>query len=151
MVPEQIEREIVIDAPPERVWEILTEAEHFQRWFAFDGASIDLRPGGEIVMQWKEHGTFYARIEVVDPPHQFAFRGSRVPGVRSPERDSTHVTFILTPQGTGTHLRVVETGFRDLPIPEEEQADFAAGNVEGWKGAFTTLQKYMQELAAAPR
>lgn len=150
-VPEQIEKEIVIDAPVERVWEVLTEARHFQRWFAFDGASIDPRPGGEIVMQWKEHGVFHARVEEIDPPWRFVFRGSRLPDERSVETESTLVTFTLEPEGAGTRLRVVESGFRDLPIPAAEQADFAAGNVKGWEGAFATLQAYMQELAVTPR
>ena len=46
MVPEQIERETVIAAPVERVWALLTEAEHLGRWFGDSGAEIDLRPGG---------------------------------------------------------------------------------------------------------
>jgi uncharacterized protein YndB with AHSA1/START domain len=31
VVPEQIEREIVIDAPVERAWAMLTEAEHIRQ------------------------------------------------------------------------------------------------------------------------
>ena len=46
MVPDQIERETVIAAPVERVWALLTEAEHLGRWFGDAGAEIDLRPGG---------------------------------------------------------------------------------------------------------
>jgi uncharacterized protein YndB with AHSA1/START domain len=30
---DRIEREVTIDAPPERVWELVTEAEHLGRWF----------------------------------------------------------------------------------------------------------------------
>ena len=44
MVADRIEREITIAAPIERVWSILTEAEHIHGWFA--DAEIDLRPGG---------------------------------------------------------------------------------------------------------
>ena len=55
------------------------------------------------------------------------------------------------PEGTGTRLRVVESGFRDLAISEEEQAEQAEGNVMGWNGAFTALQEYMQAMASTPR
>ncbi len=33
MATDRIEREIVIGAPPQRVWQVLTEAEHVSRWF----------------------------------------------------------------------------------------------------------------------
>ncbi len=149
MVPEQIEREMFVAAPIERVWEILTQPEHVQRWFAFDGASIDLRPGGEIVMQWKEHGTFYARVEEVDPPHRFSYRGARLPDDPVREGNATLVTFTLSPEGDGVRLRVVERGFRELDAPAEVQAEAAEGNTAGWHGAFTALEEYIQEIAVS--
>jgi uncharacterized protein YndB with AHSA1/START domain len=51
MVPDQIERETVINAPVERVWELITEAEHLGRWFGDAGAEIDLRPGGAMILR----------------------------------------------------------------------------------------------------
>jgi uncharacterized protein YndB with AHSA1/START domain len=45
---DRIERKALINAPQERVWELLTEAEHLGRWFGDAGAEIDLRPGGRI-------------------------------------------------------------------------------------------------------
>jgi uncharacterized protein YndB with AHSA1/START domain len=150
MVPEQIEREMIVDAPIEQVWEVLTRPEHFQRWFAFDGATIDLRPGGEIVMRWQEHGTFYARVEEVDPPHRFSYRGARLPDDPVRDGNATLVTFTLSAEGGGTRLRVVESGFRDLDVSMEVQAETARGNTAGWHGAFSTLEAYVQELALTP-
>jgi uncharacterized protein YndB with AHSA1/START domain len=147
MVLEQIEREMIVAAPVERVWEILTQPEHFQRWFAFDGATIDLRPGGEIVMRWQDHGTFYARVEEVDPPHRFSYRGARLPDDPVRDGNATLVSFTLSPEGGGTRLRVVESGFRDLDVPAQVQAETAEGNTAGWHGAFSTLEAYVQELA----
>ena len=57
MAPDQIERETLIAAPVERVWALLTEAEHIGRWFADAGAEIDLRPGGALAMRWERDGT----------------------------------------------------------------------------------------------
>jgi uncharacterized protein YndB with AHSA1/START domain len=48
VVPEQIERETVIAAPVERVWALLTEAEHLGRWFGDAGAEIGPAPGGAL-------------------------------------------------------------------------------------------------------
>ena len=101
MVPHEIAHEIVVAAPVDRVWAIITEPEHIQAWFAFDGATIDLRPGGELVMTWKEHGTYHARIERIEPPHRFAWRWARLPGEQPRPGDSTLVEFTLTPEGDG--------------------------------------------------
>ena len=47
MQKDRIEQEIVIAAPIERVWAVLTEPAHVGRWFGQGGpAEIDLRPGG---------------------------------------------------------------------------------------------------------
>ena len=82
----QIERETVIAAPVERVWALLTEAEHVGTWFCDAGAEIDLRPGGEMVMRWAEHGVGRARIVDLDPPRRFSIAGRRSAstGARSP-------------------------------------------------------------------
>src|SRR5215207_736980 len=115
MVPNEIEREMIIDAPVERVWELLTEAEHVGRWFSDAGAEIDLRPGGAMLLRWAEHGEFHARVEEVDPHRVFAFRGARDPGkTQFGDGNSTLVRFTLSPEGGTTRLRVVESGFAGL-------------------------------------
>lgn len=152
LIPEQIEHEVVVSASPEKVWEILTQAEHIREWFAFDGATIDLRPGGELMMRWKEHGTFYSRIERVEPPYRFAYRGSLLPDDhRIDKGHSTLVEFTITSEGEGSRLRVVESGFRDLAISPEEQDEYVAGNIQGWSGGFAALQDYVERLTTAAR
>ena len=37
VVPERIEREVLIDAPPETVWAVITQAEHIAGWFSDAG------------------------------------------------------------------------------------------------------------------
>ena len=148
MVPNEVEREIAAAAPIERVWAILTEPEHFRAWFAFDGAEIDLRPGGKMVMNWKEHGRFLAVVERVEPPRLFSFRGLPLPEDEPREGNATIVEFTLTPSGDGTLLRVVESGFRDLQIPEDERAATVADNVQGWIGALSELTAYLERIAA---
>lgn len=147
MVPDAIEREILIEATLDRVWEALTQAEHFQHWFAFEGAEIDLRPGGTIVMHWKEHGTYYGIIEQLEPLRLFSFRGAQTADEAPRVGNSTVVTFTLSPEGTGTRLRVVESGFRSLSGSEESQAAQVEANTRGWQGAFAALQAYLLPAA----
>jgi uncharacterized protein YndB with AHSA1/START domain len=148
MVPNQITHEILVDAPVERVWAVITEAEHIQAWFAFDGATIDLQPGGELVMTWKEHGTYHSRIERIEPHRLFSWRWARLPGEQPRPGDSTLVEFTLTPEGAGTRLRVVESGFHELALPEADQAQWATDNTQGWQGGFDLLKEYAQRAAA---
>ena len=50
-VPDSIERELILPAPPARVWAALTQPDQLSAWFGAR-ASIDLRPGGEVVFAW---------------------------------------------------------------------------------------------------
>src|SRR5690349_22705148 len=112
MVPEQIERETVIAAPVERVWALLTEAEHLGRWFADAGAEIDLRPGGAMALRFEGHGTVHGRVVEVEPPRRLAYRWGPLGDLTA--ENSTLVEFTLKPEGDGTRLRVVESGFDAL-------------------------------------
>lgn len=151
MALDQIERETTIAAPVERVWELLTEAEHVGRWFGDAGAEIDLRPGGEIVMRWAEHGTSRGRVEAVEPNRRFAYRWApfRDPGGVEPvEGNSTLVEFTLSAEGEATRLRVVESGFAALDCSDEQRANNLAGNTEGWALELGELSDYAERVAA---
>ena len=141
MVPDTITREIDIDAPPDVVWGIVTEARHLAGWFS-DEAEIDLRPGGAMLLTWHGHGTYRARVETVEPPRTFAFRWVRREGVEPVEGGSTLVVMTLTPNGAGTRLQVVETGFSDLAWPEHDRARYAGENAEGWIVELDELRAY---------
>lgn len=147
----QIERETVIAAPVERVWSLLTQAEHVGRWFCDDGAEIDLRPGGEIVMRWAEHGVGRARIVDLDPPRRFSYRWAAIRehwGEEPDESNSTLVEFTLDREGEGTRLRVVESGFDDLAGTDEQRRTAFEGNSEGWEVQLGNVAQYSQRVTA---
>jgi uncharacterized protein YndB with AHSA1/START domain len=148
MVPEQIEREVMVAAPIERVWDVVTRAEHVGSWFGDAGAEIDLRPGGTMTVTWEKHGTVHARVERVEAPRVFAYRWAR--GADTPVRDdnSTLVEFTLSPDGEQTRLRVVESGFSALNISPDEQAKHAEGNTRGWKAELDELVAYAAGVPA---
>jgi uncharacterized protein YndB with AHSA1/START domain len=150
MSTDRIERETTIEAPVERVWELLTQAEHVGRWFGDAGAEIDLRPGGAMVMHWREHGSSRGRIEAVEPHSHFSYRWApfKDPGGEEPvEGNSTLVEFTLTPDGGGTRLRVVETGFAALATSAEQRARNVESNTEGWAFELGELADYAAKVA----
>lgn len=149
MIPERIEREILIDAPQDVVWAIVTEPEHVGAWFS-DAAEIDLRPGGGVTLTWDEHGTARAVVEKVEPPHAFSFRWARPVEGEPRKGNSTLVELTLASEGERTRLRVVETGFRDLAWPEDEKAKYAEENSHGWDHELGELVEYVAAQMRSP-
>ena len=142
MVPDRVEREILIDAPPDVVWSVITEPEHVGRWFS-DSAAIDLRPGGELVLTWDEHGPVYWRVEAVDPPSFVSYHWLRGEHDGPVAESSTLVEFSLVPEGDGTRLRVVESGFTALAGSEEDNAKEAEEHRRGWELELDELREYV--------
>jgi uncharacterized protein YndB with AHSA1/START domain len=150
MSTDTIEREITIAAPVDRVWSLITEAEHLGTWFADAGAEIDLRPGGAMTLNWEEHGSSTGRIEAVEPTSRFAFRWApfKDPGGLEPQAgNSTLVEFTLAAAGDGTRLKVVESGFDSLDTAPEQRRANHAGNTEGWKLELGELAEYASRVA----
>jgi uncharacterized protein YndB with AHSA1/START domain len=139
-VPDSIERELVLPAPPARVWTALTRADQLSAWFGTQ-ASIDLRPGGEVVFTWDgstgPRGATRGVIEVVEPPHRFAFRWQP----SSETARTTRVEFALAPHPEGTHLRIVESGFAGLPPALRGRCH--ESNTEGWQRELGELADYL--------
>ncbi len=151
MSADRIEQEVVIAAPVERVWAVLTEPEQVGQWFGQGTpAQIDLRPGGTMVLDHGAHGTFPTRIEKVDPPHYFSFRwASAYPGEEATEKNSTLVEFALTPEADGTRLRLVESGFASLAIPPHREATASYdSHARGWTDLLGDLRRHAERLAA---
>ena len=137
-VPDSIEREVILPVPPARVWAALTQADQLGAWFGTQ-ASIDLRPGGEVVFTWDgstgPRGGSRGVIETLEPPRRFAFRWQAAEG----EAAMTRVEFRLEPHAEGTRLFVVESGFASLP-PELRTRE---SHVEGWQRELEELAQYL--------
>jgi uncharacterized protein YndB with AHSA1/START domain len=140
MVPEQIERETVIAAPVERVWALLTEAEHLGRWFADAGAEIDLRPGGAMALRFEGHGTVHGEVLEVEPHRRLAYRWG--PSSELTAENSTLVVFTLRDESGGTRLQVAESGFDALDAPTAQRAQQAERNGRGWETQLGHLSDY---------
>jgi uncharacterized protein YndB with AHSA1/START domain len=147
---DRIEREVVIAAPVERVWELITSGEHVGRWFADAGARIDLRPGGAMSLTWREHGTVHGRVETVDPPRRFAFRWVLTTDEEAEPTpaNSTLCEFTLRSEGEGTRVAVVESGFEALDAEAARRAELLAGHTSGWEAELGDLVEYADGVSA---
>ena len=121
-VPEDIVREVRIEAPPHEVFPFFTDPAKMIVWKAVE-ATLDPRPGG--MFRINVTGRDVARGEYVEiePPHRVVFTfGWESEGSPEPP-GSTTVEITLVPDGEGTLLRLVHSG-----VPDEVRA----GSTEGW-------------------
>jgi uncharacterized protein YndB with AHSA1/START domain len=147
-VTDRIEREVVVAASPQRLWEVLTRPEHIGRWFEGMEPQVDLRPGGAMVLNSQEFGKIHCIVDKVEPPRVFAYRWARHPDTPVTEGTATQVEFTLTPEGEGTRLRLVETGFSRTDAVKVDQARHAEANNQGWRQVLDSLRRYVEQPTA---
>lgn len=129
-----IEREVTIQARPERVFAAFTEKAGLESWFVLR-AEVDPRPGGRFAFHWTNEHVSGHFVEV-DPPRRLVMEWDEEPAVAG----ITTTTVTLTPVDGGTHLRFVHSGFGEGP-------DWDAlydGMSSGWVAAFDDLKSWME-------
>lgn len=139
-IPDTIERSILIHAPADRVWALVSEP----GWWINDGqirahqlSQDPDRPGITVVTD-PEYGDFTIETVSATEPESIVYRwlggqeDSAAPVV------STQIRFTLEATSDGTLLRVVESGWASVEPSEQVRTEYR-GNEEGWD----------QELAAA--
>ena len=137
--PDCIERTVTLTRAPHDVWKALTTADGLSAWFG-EQATIDLRPGGAATMTFAGGTTVEMRVERVEEPTVFAFTW-RLPDLPEDDPRRTYVEFTLEPEGHGTLLRVVETGFAQLPV-DTRRATFDSHS-EGWSRELAELVEHL--------
>lgn len=144
---DRIEREIVIDAPVERVWSLVTEP----GWWIGEGedsGKVRRHEDGLDVIDGR-HGRFPVRVETVEPRTYVAYRwASGFPGEIPAEGNSTLVEFWLTEQGSGTLVRVAESGFASLAVSDDVRDRSVEGNTKGWTQQCELLRTRAERVVA---
>lgn len=136
---DRIERSILIQAPRERVWRALANAESFGTWFGAKLAGQTFEPGkrtrGQITICGHEDAWFDVVVERMAPPDLFSFHWHPYavdPTVDYSQEAPTLVTFTLTDTpGNGTLLTVVESGFDQ--VPPHRRMEALRMNNQGWE------------------
>ena len=152
ITPDQdsIVTQIEIAAPPERVFQALTDAQQLKRWFGGPECpakvwEMDAGPGGHYryvtekgalvvnnVSQFECHG----EIVEYDPPRVLAYTW-----IANWHDDLTRRTIVrweLTPKSTGTLVKVTHSGLTQLPIAHRDYTG-------GWPGVLEMLKKFAED------
>jgi uncharacterized protein YndB with AHSA1/START domain len=147
MSQDRIEKHVTLRAPRARVWQALSDAKQFGKWF---GAVLEgtFEPGkrvkGQITIAGFEHVKLEMFIERVEPEHLFSYRWH--PYAVDPKADyssepKTLVEFRLEEIAGGTALTVVESGFQH--VPEQRRAEAFRMNEGGWAAQLKNIERYV--------
>ena len=152
ITPDQdsIVTQIEIAAPPERVFQALTDAQQLKRWFGSPECpakvwEMDAGPGGHYryvtekgalvvnnVSQFECHG----EIVEYDPPRVLAY--TWIANWHDDVTRRTIVRWELTPKSTGTLVKVTHSGLTQLPIARRDYTG-------GWPGVLEMLKKFAED------
>ena len=150
---DRIARDIMIAASAERVWEVLTLPEHVGTWFGTGTPiEIDLRPGGEMVLDHGTNGRYRTVFVEVDAPRRLSYRWAEgYPETRATPDNSTLVEFTITPVSEHeTRLEVVESGFATLVVPEGREWVSYEGHHRGWSDVLAKAAAYAEGRDLTP-
>jgi uncharacterized protein YndB with AHSA1/START domain len=146
-----IERELFVDADPDIVFDVVSRPEHVRRWWP-DDADYPPTPGGTGRITFGDPAAGGAvesfTVVEVDPPHRFSFRWTHPHDAPATPANSLLVTFELTPSGTGTMLRMTETGFRERGWSQAVLEQTHREHEQGWDLFLPRLVRYAASLGA---
>jgi uncharacterized protein YndB with AHSA1/START domain len=139
--------EVEIAAPPERVFQALTNSDQLQRWFKGESCPVkfwkmDARPGGSygyasekgnLVVNEVSEFECHGEILEFDPPRLLVYTWIGNWHL-DPERE-TIVRWDLTPTQSGTHVKVTHSGLAEEP---EARKDYSGG----WVGVIENLKQF---------
>src|SRR3954451_9089536 len=146
-------KQIHIDASPTVVYEVISSPEHIARWWGTDAADLEPAPGRSGVLTWGQRATTtrpqQVRLTVVDavPAEGFSFRWLYPEGETPTVRNSVLATFQLTPDGTGTLLKVTEEGMREQGWEAAVLEEYYNTHDHGWNRHLAALADYAAKLA----
>jgi len=136
----EIERDIVIEAPPEVVWRVITEPDQIRQWFA-DRVDLVVEPGARGYLGFGDQGGPVV-VEAVEKPERFSFRWNHPQDETPAAGNSMLVEFTLAAEGPArTRLTVTESGHELRDWPEEEKRRYADEHSQGWGEFLDRLER----------
>lgn len=146
---DRIERSILINAPRERVWRALSNAEEFGTWFGVNLKGKVFAAGqhvrGPITIDGYEHIYFDIVMERIEPQTLLSFRWHPYPidpDVDYAKEEPTLVTFTLKDApNNGTLFTVVESGFDN--VPSHRRLEAFRMNSEGWEAQLDNIARHV--------
>ena len=144
---DRVEKTIELKAPVSRVWRALTDYKEFGDWFRCKLESpfqAGQATSGRITYPGYEHLKMELVVQRMEPERLFSFTWH--PHAVDPAKDyssetPTLVEFTLAKAGSGTLLKVVESGFDKVPASRRSEA--LRMNDSGWAEQLKNISEYL--------
>lgn len=145
---DRIERQIMIQASLDRVWDLVTQPGW---WVPSDNeVAVDRTPGHQTVRESAQWGRFPIEVVRIDPQTYAAFRwASQFAGEELAPGKTTLVEFLVAPVEDGVSVTVTESGFATLDATEDVRRSGYEGNTKGWKLELEGLRTRAEQTSAA--
>ena len=121
-LPYQLDRTVAILAPPETVFQFLTDTPRWAAWWGA-GSSIEPRPGGHVHIRNPDGTEVAGDVIEIDPPRRLVFSYGFVSGKPIPP-GASKVTISLSADTNGTRLQLTHE-FGDAEVRDH--------HVQGWR------------------
>ncbi len=120
-----VEREVSF--PPEKIWRALTQPHLIEEWLMRNDFKPVVDHRFNLSADW---GVVDCRVQTVEPNRTLSYTWD------TKDLESV-VTWTLTPTGTGTRLRMEQTGFRP------DQQPYYRGATAGWQRFLAALEQVL--------
>lgn len=140
-----IKQELVVKAPRTKVWQALTTPEGWTGWFS-DSVEGDFQVGSTLTLDFGDNTLCYGLVVEREELSSFAYKwhpGEDCAIDKYPESEMTTVRFLLEDHADGTLIKMVESGFEN--IPAERRAGCVDSNTTGWKWELGELGFYLNQ------
>jgi len=97
-----VEREITVPVEPERAWELVTDPEHLEHWFA-EQVELEPTPGAPVRVIGDDGGERHGVVEEVDAPRRLRFVW-----YAPPDGPPSSVEIEVVPDAGGSRISVTE-------------------------------------------
>lgn len=142
--------EIQIAAPPDRVFEALSDPGQLKQWFTSDECPVkfwefDPRVDGayryesestDIVVNGVKEFQCHGHIAEFDPPKLLAY--TWFANWHDDKTARTVVRWELSPHNHGTHVKVTHSGLANLPVSRNDYSG-------GWPGVVENLKRFTEQ------
>ena len=141
--------EIDVEAPPERVFKAISDADQLKLWFTNPECpqkfwKMDAQLGGKysyatakgsVVVNGVNQFECHGQIIECDPPRVLAY--TWIANWHDDAERRTVVRWELTKKGSGTHVKVSHSGLANLPVARKDYTG-------GWPGVVEMLKKFVE-------
>jgi uncharacterized protein YndB with AHSA1/START domain len=137
----EIVKEILIDAPVAKVWLHLTDPKRIAGWLMPN--DFELRVGRAFSMECKEGGKDACVVKEIVPEKKLVYTWQS-----EQTKVETLVTITLTAEGQGTRVKLVHSGWDQLPPADR---DVMGGHDRGWTEVLEKLRAQVAGVKGAAR